>query len=90
MHGQTDMMYNHDHLFYRKGGTSASSSSQCKAPDSTLIGRQIEMRFKVNKKIKWFSGEMMNIRENMEFTFPVMVRETIFIYPDDKDIRYVD
>ena len=89
MHGQTDMMYNHDHLFYRKGGTSASSSSQCKAPDSTLIGRQIEMRF---KKIKWFTGEINSYDEysgKYGVYFPCD-GETIFIYPDDKDIRYVD
>ena len=61
MHGQTEMMYNHDHLFYRKGGTSASSSSQCKAPDSTLIGR--DEIYKVNKKIKWFSGEINSYDE---------------------------
>ena len=45
-------------LHYRKSDTSASSSSQNKAPDSTLIGKKVEMKFKVNKKIKWFSGEI--------------------------------
>ena len=43
---------------HRRCDTSANSSSQYKTPDSTLIGKRVELKFKVNKIIKWFSGEM--------------------------------
>lgn len=59
---------------------------------STFIGRKIEMRFKVDKKIKWFSGEVSSFDEHSGkygIYFPCD-GETVFVYPDDKDIRYVD
>ena len=48
---------------------------------STFIGRKIELRFKVDEKIKWFSGEvqLMNTQGSMEFTFHVMVKLFILI-----------
>ena len=50
------------------------------------------MRFKVDKKIKWFSGEVSSFDEHSGkygIYFPCD-GETVFVYPDDKDIRYVD
>ena len=78
-------------LHYRKGDTSGSRSSEYKTPDSTLIGKKIEMRFKVNKKIKRFSGEI-NSYDELSGKYGVYFPcdgETIFVFPD-KDIRYVD
>ena len=50
------------------------------------------MRFKVNKKIKWFGGEINSYDElsgeSMEFIFPVMVKQFLFSVMI-KDIRYI-
>ena len=50
------------------------------------------MRFKVNKKIKWFSGEI-NSYDELSGKYGVYFPcdgETVFVFPDDKDISYVD
>jgi hypothetical protein len=61
--------------------------AQCKVATSviTLIGRKIEMRFQVNKIIKWFSGEINSYDEysgKYGIYFPCG-GETVFVYPDD-------
>ena len=62
------------------------------AQDSTLIGKKVEMRFKINKKTKWFSREINSFDElsgRYGIYFPCD-GETVFAYPDDKDLRYVN
>ena len=57
------------------------STKRDTSASSTFIGRKFEMRFKVDNKIIWFSGEvhLMNAQGSMEFIFHVMVKLFLFI-----------
>ena len=57
------------------------SGSTYKPPDLSLMGKQLKMKFKVDGKIKWFEGQIMNyngLTGKYEVYFPVD-QETIYL-----------
>ena len=81
--------------FYRQSENGNAGSSTYKPINSTLLGRKVEMRFSVNKinlKIKWFNGEINSYdgRTGKYGIFFPSDGETVYVFPDDKDIRFLE
>ena len=61
-----------------------------KPPDMTLFGKSVEMKFKVSGKIQWFKGQITmydGLTGKYGIYFPCD-GETVYVYPNDKDLRF--
>ena len=63
-----------------------------KPPNTTLFGKAVEMKFKVaSGKTQWFKGQISNydgLTGKYRIYFPCD-GETVYVYPNDKDMRFV-
>ena len=72
----------------------SSSQSTYKPPDVQYMGRQLKMRFRVEEmgKLQWFKGQILNYDPTSDqygVFFP-SVNQTIYIHPNDKDVKFLD
>ena len=73
-----------------------SSDTTCsyKPPDMQYMGRKLKMRFRLEDtgKIQWFDGQILNYNPSSGHYgvyFP-SDHQTIYIHPNDKDVKYLD
>ena len=72
------------------GNQDSGSGSIYKPPNLSLMGRKLKMRFKVMGKIQWFEGQITNydgLTGKYGVYFPID-QETVYIFPDDKDVSF--
>ena len=56
------------------------SGSTYKPPDLSLMGKQLKMKFKVDGKIKWFEGQILNYNGKYGVYFPVDRGKNLYIF----------
>lgn len=60
-----------------------------KPPDMTLFGKAVEMKFKVaSGKTQWFRGQISMYDRLTGIYFPCD-SETVYVYPNDKNMRFI-
>ncbi|XP_065917976.1 uncharacterized protein [Dysidea avara] len=70
----------------------SDSTSLCKAPKQSMLGRKLVMKFIVDRKIKWFKG-IINAYDGLTGKYGVYFpfdKETVYIFENDENVRFVD
>ena len=75
----------------------SSSQWTYKQPHVQYMGRQLKMRFRVEEmgKLQWFKGQILNYdptsgQYGVFFPSDNQTKTVIYIYPYDKDVKFLD
>ena len=82
------LVYNIGCRYYRKCDSNAASSSSklYKAPNESMLGRKLMMKFNVNHKPQWFKG-IVNAYDGLTGKYGVYFpydKQTVYIREDDR------